>query len=312
MEQHDLTWADALAGPGPFLGEIFALAFVRGVEPLEALRRAGGLMDTLAPRTPQQIWDLHCFDHGYPEVVSALALGEWTVLVQPTGYEIESLADALSRGTEAVGILRHDYASPCFSHAVNGKFTARFNPRWPDPRPGDCLEPLLPLMREAGFDTDPVDYDSEDYETEDWNARYAEPIARSLRLAGLITGVLPSLDQLTAPLPGTHFESRFSHTRPPVVDNAVHKAAELVSELALEDTPGLAEALAAARRGDPVVVTPDSDLGRHVREWSLLARRASWTLNHERSRMTDEERARGTQFANLLYAMTAAFRADLA
>ncbi|MCG8923242.1 hypothetical protein [Lentzea sp. CC55] len=25
--------------------------------------------------------------------------------------------------------------------------------------------------------------------------------------------------------------------------------------------------LTAARRGDPVVLTPESDLGRHVREW---------------------------------------------
>ncbi|MDX8048602.1 hypothetical protein SK571_04360 [Lentzea sp. BCCO 10_0798] len=56
---------------------------------------------------------------------------------------------------------------------------ARFNPSWPDPHPGDGLDPLLPLMREAGFDTDPVDYDSED-----WDTRHAEPIARSLRLAG--------------------------------------------------------------------------------------------------------------------------------
>lgn len=312
MEQHDLSWADALAGQGPFLGEIFALAFVRGVEPMEALRRAGGLMDTLAPRTQVQMWELHRFDHGYPEVVSALALGEWTVLAQPTGYELAHLADALSRGTEAVAVMRHDYASPRFSHAVNGELVASFDPSWPDPRPGDGLEPLLPLMREAGFYTEPVDYDSDTYDTEDWDTRYAEPIARSLRLAGLITGVLPEFDQLMEPLPSVHFESRFSHSRPPGVENAAGKVTELVAELGLEDTPGLAEALAAVRRGEPVVLTPDSDLGRHVREWSLLGRRASWTLNHEKSRMTSEERARGSKFGNLVHTMAAAFRADLA
>lgn len=312
MEQHDLSWADALAGPANFLGEIFSLAFVRGVDPMEALRRAGGLMDTLAPRTREQMWDLRCFDDGCPEVVSVLALGEWTVLVQPIGYEVEYLVDALSRGTEAVGVSRHDYASPSFSRAVDGRVVGRFNPSWPDPRPGDSTEPLLPLMRKAGFYTEPVDYDSDTYDDEDWDTRYAEPIARSLRLTRLITGVLPTLDQLLAPLPSVHFESRFSHSRPPFVENAADEATSLAAELGLEDTPGLAEALAAARRGEPVALTPDSDLGRHVREWSLLGRRASWTLNHEKSRMTSEERARGSKFGNLVYVMAAAFRADLA
>ncbi|GGN03847.1 hypothetical protein GCM10011609_48700 [Lentzea pudingi] len=72
----------------------------------------------------------------------------------------------------------------------------------------------------------------------------------------------------------------------------------------LGGTPGLA---AAPTAGEPVVVTPDSDLGGHLREWSTSARRASWTLNHEGGRMTDEERARG----HLTRALAATFRSEL-
>src|SRR5688572_154896 len=101
MQQPDLSWADAGHGDPAFLSEIFGLAFVRDLTPLDALRRVGGLEDTLAHRTPTEIGRMHNFDDGYPEVVSALALGEWTVLVQPNGFWLSFLVDALSRGTEA-------------------------------------------------------------------------------------------------------------------------------------------------------------------------------------------------------------------
>lgn len=303
QQKHDLSWMDALHDAPAFLGEIFSLAFVRGVTPHDAMLRAGGLEDTAARRTPADIQATHNYDDGYPEIVSAFALGEWTVLVQPTSYVIGSMADALSRGTEAVTIVRHDYASPGFTHAVDGRVVAHFNPSWPDESSGD-LAGLLPLMREAGFDTDPVDYDDEDA---DWDSRYDEPLTRSLRLAGLITGVVPTFEQVSASLPSMHLDRLFSRTRPEHVEDAPATAARIVAELDLADTPGLTAALAAA----PVAVTPDSDLGRHLREWSTFSRRASWTLNHERGRMTDEERARGHRFGHLLLALAATFRSDL-
>lgn len=303
--QHDLSWADAYAGPQPFLGEIFALAFVRGVEPLDALRLIGGLPDTLAQRTPEQIGQLHTYEHGYPEVVSALALGEWTMLLQPTGFWLVHLVDALSRGTEALAVLRHDYASPSFDHAMDGTVVTAFNLNYPDQRHGTDPDRLLPLMRQAGFDPD------------DDEGQYEQAISRALRLAELITGVLPTFDQLSAPLPSMHFDHWFSRTRPSGAENkqtSLALAEEIVAELDLADTPGLAAALAAARRDEPVVVTPDSELGRHVREWSTLSRRASWSLNDPWAKhgMKDEERRRGYRFGYLTQALTAAFRADLA
>jgi hypothetical protein len=306
MQQHDLSWADAGHGDPAFLSEIFALAFVRDLTPLDALRRVGGLEDTLAHRTPTEIGQLHDFDNGYPEVVSALALGGWTVLVQPNGFWLEHLVGALSRGTEAVAFLRHDYASPRFTHAVDGEVTTSFNLNWPGDRGGTDPDRLLPLIREAGFSPDTGD------DEDDWQDRYEGALSRALRLTGLITGVLPTHEQITAPLPSTHFDHWFSRTRPSGVEGALAKATGLVAELDLGGTPGLAAALAAAERGEPVVVTPDSDLGRHVREWSTLARRASWSLNLERSRMSDDERSRGFRFGHLTQALAAAFRADLA
>ncbi|GHH54336.1 hypothetical protein GCM10017774_69150 [Lentzea cavernae] len=308
MQQHDLSWADAGHGDPQFLGEIYSLAFVRDVSPLDALRRVGGLEDTLADRTAADISALHNFDDGYPEAVSVLALGEWTVLVQPTSFWLGQLVDALSRGTEAISVVRHDYASPRFTHSTDGTTTTTFHLNWPDNRDGTDPDRLLPLMREAGFDPDTAD-DEDEEDDESWQYRYEDVMTHALRLTGLITGVLPTYEQITAPQPSAHFDHWFSRTRPYPVEDATTTATRLAAELGLGDTPGLAAALAST---DPVVVTPDSDLGRHVREWSTLARRASWSTNLERSRMTDEERSRGHRFGQLTQALAAAFRADLA
>lgn len=296
---HDHSWADAYSGDEPFLGEIFSLAFVRDVEPLDAMRRVGGLTDTLAERTPDQIAELHNFDDGYPEVVSALALGEWTVLVQPTGFWLGMLAAALSRGTEAVSLVRHDYATSSFDHAVDGTLVGGFNVDYPPTHYGADPSRLLDLMRKAGFDPDDEEGDSE------------AGVSGALRLAELITGVSPTFDQLVAPLPSMHFDPWFSR-RSPSGSPSEHTAEEIIAELDLARTPGLAEALAAARRGEHVVVTPESELGQHVREWSTLSRRASWSLNMAHGRMSDQERARGYRFGWLLQKLAFAFRSDLA
>ncbi|MGW6929500.1 DUF6461 domain-containing protein [Lentzea sp. NPDC054927] len=300
---HDHSWADANAGEERFLGEIFSLAFVRDVEPLEAMRRVGGLADTLAERTPDQIAELHDFDHGYPEVVAALTLGEWTVLVQPNSFWLGLLAEPLSRGTEAVSLSRHDYATSSFDHAVDGTNVGGFNLHYPPAYYGEDTGRLLDLMRQVGFD--PVDDEDDDGEYDD------EPHGRALRLAELITGVSPTFDQLVAPLPSMHFDPWFSR-KSPSGSPSEHTAEEIIAELDLARTPGLVETLAAARRGKHVVVTPESELGQHVREWSTLQRRASWSLNSARGRMSDQERARGHRFGWLVQELAFAFRSDLA
>lgn len=66
--------------------------------------------------------------------------------------------------------------------------------------------------------------------------------------------------------------------------DAVTEVRRLTSLHHLTDTPGLADALTAAERGEHVTVDPDSPLGRHVRTWLTESRRASWSMNDHSGR----------------------------
>lgn len=306
----DLSWADAYPGDEPMLDEIFCLTFIKGVDGTEALRRMGGLADTVATRTLSDIGDLHNYDDGYPEVASVLPLGTWTVVFEPSGFEGSHMVAALSRGTEAVSVLRHDYASPAFGYAVAGELITHFDPTSPAYRYGADPDRLVPRMIDAGFVTTDESDDDDD--------RYSSAISRSLRLIEQITGVLPTFEALTGPLTSAHIETWFSEApkqpagRPghdgPV--DAVAEVRRLTSLHGLTDTPGLADALAAAERAEPVVVTPDSPLGQHVRAWLTESRRASWSLNDHggRHRMTETERRRAFDLGWLARALGAALQ----
>ncbi|MGM1063470.1 DUF6461 domain-containing protein [Saccharothrix sp. Mg75] len=275
----DLSWADAHLGQEPGLGDIFCLTFIRGVDGPEALRRMGGLPDTAAVRTLSDLHELHDFDTGYPTAASALPLGTWTVVVEPNGFEGSHRLDGLSHGTEAVSVLRHDYASDSFGYAVDGELVSGFDPVVPAYRHGSDPDLLLPHLLDAGFGAaheDDVD----------------DPIARCPRIAELITGVLPSFEALTGPLLSAHVEPWFGDARRPPAgrpghDGPVDAVAEVRRLTTLHDltgTPGLADALAAASRGERVEVSPESPLGLHVRAWGTESRRASWSLNDHRAR----------------------------
>jgi hypothetical protein len=303
----DLLWADALPGEGLTLGEIFCLTFIRAVDATEGLRRMGGLPDTIVTRTPSDIGNLHNFDDGYPTVASALPLGTWTVVFEPNGFDGSHLLAAVSRGTEAVSVLRHDYASPAFGYAVAGELITQFDPTFPDHRHGTDPDRLLSRMLEVGFTM-----------TDD--GQFDDAIARSLRLAQQLTGVLPTVEALTGPLTSAHIEPWFSDARKPPATRPGHKEpVDAIAEVrrltnlhGLTDTPGLAEALAAAQRAEPIVVTPDSPLGHHVRTWLTEARRAGWSLNDHsgRHRMTETQRRRAFDLGWLARALGAALQPD--
>lgn len=294
----DLAWADAYPGQGQTLGEIFCLTFIRGIDPAEALRRLGALPDTVAPRTWSDIGALHNFDAGYPEMASALPLGTWTVVFEPNGFNGSHLTTTLSRGTEAVSVLRHDYASPAFTYAVNGELITHFDPTSPDYRYGTDPDRLLTQMHEAGFTT-------EDGDT-----------TRSLRLTEQLTGVLPTYEALTGPLTSAQVEPWFSEApkepagRPghdgPV--DAITEVRRLTTLHNLTNTPGLTESLTTAARGEQVKITPESPLGQQVRTWLTESRRASWSMNdhNARHRMTDPERRRAFDLGWLTQALGAA------
>ena len=305
----DLAWADAYPGQEPMLGEIFCLTFIRGVDAAEALRRMGGLPDTVATRTSSDLGNLHTFDDGYPEMASALPLGAWTVVFEPNGFNGSLMTATLSRGTEAISVLRHDYASAGFTYAVDGELVTYFDPISPAYRNGADPDRLLTPMRDLGF---PVTEDEEDDSDGD--------TSRSLRLVEQLTGVLPTFAALTGPLTSAHVEPWFTDApkepagRPghdgPV--DAVTEVRRLTGLYDLTGTPGLADALAAAERGDRVTVTPESPLGQHVRTWLTESRRASWSLNDHggRHRMTEAERRRAFDLGWLTRALGAALQPD--
>jgi hypothetical protein len=77
----------------------------------------------------------------------------------------------------------------------------------------------------------------------------------------------------------------------------VAEVARLAAVLGVAGTPGLADLLHAAARGAAAPVTADSPLGRHVREWSAMQKRASDSLNGpHRSRLSDAERTRADRY----------------
>jgi hypothetical protein len=303
---NDLAWADAHLGEERSIGDIFCLTFVKQVDVTEALRRMGGLFDTIAMRTPAEIEDLHTFDDGYPEVAAAMSLGDWTLVVEPNGYQGLHLVGVLSSGTEAVSVLRHDYSSPKVAYAVDGGVVTEFDPTFPGSRWGSDPDRLVPQMLDVGFTVE----DNEDDEDFDM---FENDTARSLRLVERLTGVLPTLEALTAPMTSVHIERWFSDARKPPASapvDAVEEVRRLADLLDLADTPGLQDALTATK---PVHVTPDSPLGRHVRDWLTESRRASWSLNDHggRSRMTEERRHRSHDLSRLAAELGAALQSDL-
>jgi Family of unknown function (DUF6461) len=309
----DLVWADASLGDEEVIDEIFCLTFVRDLDETEVLRRMGGLPDTVAVRTIEEIGTLVDYDNGYPDVAMVLRLAEWTVVFEPSGFHGSSLFTAASRGTEAVCVLRHDYAESMFGYAVDGELITAFDPLSPAYRDGADPDRLLERMLEVGFTIPEDDDDYYDDEPE-----FGGLIGRCLLLARQLTGVLPTVEMLTGPLTSAYLEPWFGDgpkdaAGRPGHDGPIDAVAEvrrLTTLHGLTETPGLAEALASAQSGTPVRVAPDSPLGRHVREWLTASTRASNSLNDHsaRHRMTDADRRRAFDLGWLARALGAALQ----
>ncbi|MFI0486238.1 DUF6461 domain-containing protein [Actinomadura sp. 9N215] len=299
-----VEWVD----DGLLLGEVFCLTFLKNVDETEALSRLGGLPDTLRPRTLDEATEAYgSYEEGYAEFAFALNLGAWTVLVEPDSVQGSCTGPltALSQGTEAVSVRRNDYADHAFRYAVDGTLVTGFEPTWPDHRWGSEPDRLLGQMRAAGLDPDADDDDDDDY--------VSRAYVPALLLAGLITGAVPHPDALAGELPSAQIEPWFSaappsrshgpadpamiaalDAAPPHLLRAVaaREAMRLAAVLDLDGTPGLAEAVAAAERGETVAVPPGSELGTHVRSWLKRSRQAGMSLNDSSAgaKLSDDER----------------------
>ncbi|MFC3385166.1 DUF6461 domain-containing protein [Couchioplanes azureus] len=268
----DLAYARARAAE---LGPRFCLTFVKGADERTALTRMGAYPDTVARRTGSEL----------DGAAAAIDLGRWSVVIEPGGAEGADhvLLEEVSRGTEALSVLRDDAASPRFTYAVAGTTTVAFDPAYPSPELtwGADPELLRHVMGAVGL-REPA---GEDEET--W--RDAE--ARAIVLAQRLTGARIPEDALGVPRLSARIEPWFVGPARPgdllrpgrrfaevfaAIDAAgderrrevaVAQVRRLAATLGVADAPGLAEALEQAARGAGRPVTMDSGLGREVRRW---------------------------------------------
>ncbi|GAA4202980.1 DUF6461 domain-containing protein [Microbispora amethystogenes] len=129
----------------------------------------------------------------------------WTLAFEACGWEgnrPETLRE-LSRGGEAVSVMRHDYAaSHHFAHAVEGELRTAFRPDWPQERWGARPDALNADLRELGLTPSGPQEES---------LYRHETVAPALALASRLSGVLFHRDMvesdtllggiITAPVP---------------------------------------------------------------------------------------------------------------
>jgi hypothetical protein len=177
----DLTYAKMLCDR---LGGMFCLTFVKGLDESEALLRMGGKPDTVRDRTAEEL------ESPQAGLAAALRLGAWTVVIEPRGSHgaEDAVLRAVSRGTAAVSVLRHDDAAPHFGYAVDGTMIAAFDPGYPAEEViwGSDPGQLSQLLQVVGL------WPAAD---EAWTE--AEP--RAIMLAQRIAGVTVPPEPLAAP-----------------------------------------------------------------------------------------------------------------
>ncbi len=182
------------------LGDLWCLAFVRGLDEAEALRRMGAKEESIRPLTYEALMDEGLFE----EMVLAGRLDDWTVLIEVYGWQATEpdVLRALSAGTEVVSVLRHDYYANDFMYAVDGGLVTYFNYMQPARRYGSDPDRLVAAMMEAGFGPEHRGDDEED-----GNA-HRPTIDGALLLAAGLTGVVLTQDVLSGPLMGGVVDSR--------------------------------------------------------------------------------------------------------
>ncbi|GAA2213057.1 hypothetical protein GCM10009850_085190 [Nonomuraea monospora] len=171
------------------LGEIYCVSFVRDLSPEEALRRFGVDEDTMEEVAFDEL-DLRAGESMRDDAagfIGAARVGDWTVVVEPGGWEIavvEDIYTRLSRGTEVVSVCRHDYAQNTFAYIADGTPVVQFDPMFPEERSGSDADRFVVKMREIGLDPE-HDIDGPGID---------QPMEGSFALASGITGLPLSTD----------------------------------------------------------------------------------------------------------------------
>jgi hypothetical protein len=146
-------------GGGP-LGVIFTVAFFRGLDPAEVIRRFSCGEDS------GQQADIGGLDEKAYEFVTETAggdggghvgvfqSGEWCVAIEPYGWmaTLHEVATKLSRDCEMLAVTRHDYAAEHhFTYAIDGTIVTAYRLRHPYERYGSGPDRLNGFMLELGM-----------------------------------------------------------------------------------------------------------------------------------------------------------------
>ncbi|TMQ92814.1 hypothetical protein ETD83_26655 [Actinomadura soli] len=192
---------------GGHLGVIFSVAFLRGLDPTEVVRRFsrgresgqesdfGGLSEKAHEFVDRTAGGS---GGGYVGVFPA---GEWCVAIEPYGWWAtdHQMVTELSRGCEVLAVTRHDYAAEhSFEYAIDGTVVTGYRLRHPYDRYGSDPDRLNGFMRELGMGLDKPEDDAA-WDAA-WEENYDTAVPRGFALAAKVTGVHFTPDMLDRPM----------------------------------------------------------------------------------------------------------------
>ncbi|WP_306362101.1 DUF6461 domain-containing protein [Nocardia sp. CC227C] len=199
-------WLAASESQASPLGVLFSVAFFRGLDRSEVVRRFNNGEDSSQELDFQQLNDRMVEFLGKTDGgsggghVGVFPAGEWSVAIEPCGFwatDSDVLAD-LSRGCAVLAITRHDYARHSLAYAIDSTLVTAHALEIPHIRWGTDPDRLNDYMRELG-----MVLDSSDNEI-DWdaagNTTYNILVPRAFALAAKVTGVSFTPDMLNEPL----------------------------------------------------------------------------------------------------------------
>ncbi len=185
-------------GDDRWLGEIFTVAFFRGLDPSEVVCRFSrgedhgqeSSFDGLIKQASEFSFRTDGGSGGGN--VGVVQAGEWSVAIEPFGW-MATLPDVLaelSRDCEVLAITRHAYAEDSFAYAIDGTLVTGYKPlECPHIRYGSEPDRLNGLMRELGMTLDIRD-DAHDWDDgDDGYDDYFAALPRAFALAAKLTQV---------------------------------------------------------------------------------------------------------------------------
>ncbi|WP_345570764.1 DUF6461 domain-containing protein [Nonomuraea rosea] len=194
------------AGGGP-LDVIFSVAFFRGLDPAQVVRRFSrgddsgqeSDFDGLDEKALEFVHETHGGDGGGH--VGVFQAGEWCVAIEPYGWMVtlHEVVTKLSRGCEVLAVTRHDYAAEhSFAYAIDGTIVTGYRLRHPYDRYGSDPDRLNGFMRELGMGLDKPADDTEWDAV--WDTNHDTAVPRGFALAAKVTGVPFTSDLLGRPM----------------------------------------------------------------------------------------------------------------